>query len=830
MLSTKKSRQGNFIACEGDNFNRDKLELSKEVLGRRRKRRGIIIDEDLDANSNYPLKGNQNMGDKSLQNSLHSDKSQFKCHLNLLSTTTMNTESFTTRDRNITEKCNASPSNYGNKPRLQLQHIHHIQSSLSSYLRNLSTSPHLLLLVFFLILHQVSALQLEASVSQNGVRGTITFTQALSEEGGKKAVQISANFSVTDPSYAGEYSWGIYDFPIDYSRGPDSCHSRNLGRKPITNFDSVLNKLVIGMPEEEDHGSAFPTDPDSTPIDSEEPQEKASKKLSNHIQTFTLDNIELTGEEGIWGHSFVLEGPSRTRICATIDLGKGNSKEKYTSVAAEARFNSPVAGSVWFFMLENRLTGSVETKVFTNLFHVGENTKSTDHVWDLYITDILDTTQDINGQRSGGGCDFLQKRYNPNGSNGEGCSQNAPDKCRGGDLNGKFGKIRIGKKESMFTKKYYTDVNLGQMKTDLEGPLSIFLVIHDADHSDSFFSCNQVNLLQPKMASATFMHEGIEGEMVFEQTSPFHPVISSVRLEGLGEGAGSFHVHKYPVPPKMNEDDSPCGRTGGHFNPYNIDSSSSPKAGKGTFDKYEVGDLSGKYGVLNGIDHLQEKLVDPNLSLFGKHSILGRSIVIHKTPIPRRWVCSNLVEMNVDLVTAVATFTYPIVGKIIFRQNANNPNDDTSIFVESLVYSDGSKNDTLDHKWHVHVDIPGSDFYNWTGRCLSAGRHYNPYRVNLDSSVYSECVNEHNVKRCEVGDLVNKHVPLKVSGKKRDAKNTMAFFTDPNLPLSGPNTIIGRSIVIHDKHAPDFRYTSIFICSNIFYIIITLMCMYVSLS
>merc|ERR1719445_852100 len=109
--------------------------------------------------------------------------------------------------------------------------------------------------------------------------------------------------------------------------------------------------------------------------------------------------------------------------------------------------------------------------------------------------------------------------------------------------------------------------------------------------------------------------------------------------------------------------------------------------------------------------------------------------------------------MNVELVTAIATFTYPIVGKIIFRQNAKNPYD-------------GTKNDTIDHKWHVHVDVPGTDFYNWTGRCLSAGRHYNPYRVNLDSSVYSECVNEHNPIRCEVGDLVDKHQPLKVSGKK----------------------------------------------------------------
>ena len=58
MLSTKKSRQGNFIACEGDNFNRDKLELSKEVLGRRRKRR----NEGKDGVKEGWMKGRQDGG------------------------------------------------------------------------------------------------------------------------------------------------------------------------------------------------------------------------------------------------------------------------------------------------------------------------------------------------------------------------------------------------------------------------------------------------------------------------------------------------------------------------------------------------------------------------------------------------------------------------------------------------------------------------------------------------------------------------------------------------------------------------------------------------
>ena len=77
-------------------------------------------------------------------------------------------------------------------------------------------------------------------------------------------------------------------------------------------------------------------------------------------------------------------------------------------------------------------------------------------------------------------------------------------------------------------------------------------------------------------------------------------------------------------------------------------------------------------------------------------------------------------------------FVYPIAGKIVFRQDVKNPLSDTFIYVEGLLYSDGSKNASSDHKWHVHEDIPGKDFFNWTGRCLSAGKHFNPYHLTSD--------------------------------------------------------------------------------------------------
>ena len=106
-----------------------------------------------------------------------------------------------------------------------------------------------------------------------------------------------------------------------------------------------------------------------------------------------------------------------------------------------------------------------------------------------------------------------------------------------------------------------------------------------------------------------------------------------------------------------------CGDTGKHFNPFNVDKSSSPPNGQGSSDQYEVGDLSGKYGDLAMKTEVAGSFVDPSITLFGRLSIVGRAVVIHKSPVPHRWVCANIEPEGVrEVKTAVATFTYP--GKI----------------------------------------------------------------------------------------------------------------------------------------------------------------------
>ena len=620
-----------------------------------------------------------------------------------------------------------------------------------------------LLLPLLSFIRASHAITLEAHLSQHSVTGKISFTQ--SRPGA--LVEIKADLKVSR-EYKGEYSWGIYEFPIDYSK-EDFCHSRMLGRRPILNFDTSLNKL---------------------PLDEAEASETEVISVSLEYQYAELN---LTGSNAVWGRALVLEGPSRSRICSSL---MPESMENLRS--AEARFTSPIAGSVWFTSFGSGET--VESKIFTNLVHVSGEMKSSSHKWQLFISDVLDTDSDIQGS----GCDFLQILYDPKNGQGEGCSETSPEKCREGDLAGKFGNVKVSRKESMFTKSFFHDEYL--QLPELEGTArSLFVVLYDEENPDNYMACAKVREVKVKVAKADLAHEGLEGQVRLTQVSPYFPVRSRVNLRNLEGKAGSYHIHQFPTTlDKKDNEDNPCMRTGGHFNPYGIDPSTSPKH-QGSSDKYEVGDLSGKYGSLKGLNEYEIDRIDPLLSLFGKFSVVGRSVIIHNYPKPSRWTCANIRLQGRSYTTAQAVFTYPVAGRILFRQPEDDPTEDTQIFVESLIYSDGSKNDTFDHKWHVHTNIPGRDFFNWTGRCLSAGGHYNPYKIDLDSRAYSECSNEHLPHRCEVGDLVNKHEALRVSGRKRDLRGTVKFFTDSNLPLSGPHSIIGKSITIHDDFAPKHR-------------------------
>lgn len=239
--------------------------------------------------------------------------------------------------------------------------------------------------------------------------------------------------------------------------------------------------------------------------------------------------------------------------------------------------------------------------------------------------------------------------------------------------------------------------------------------------------------------------------------------------------------------------------------------------GHGSQDVYAVGDLSGKHGDVHYIGSVLT-MWDIFLPLYGPNSVAHRSLAFYRyieNKMSAPWICGTLLRYKsvshsstaVPMFTASIVYRYPIVGSIILRQPRDQPWMDTTVIVETLVYSDGtSLNDTFEHRWTINEFPPGRDFYNYSKRCLSAGETFNPYKVTISEKNPEDLCNAKNLLTCRIGDLTLKHGSLSIAGSKRNTlKISRRVYTDERLPLSGASSIVGKSLVIYDDHGPVLR-------------------------
>ena len=118
--------------------------------------------------------------------------------------------------------------------------------------------------------------------------------------------------------------------------------------------------------------------------------------------------------------------------------------------------------------------------------------------------------------------------------------------------------------------------------------------------------------------------------------------------------------------PVQGDQEFPCEGSSlyDHWNPYNVSTSLSPPPAVGTPDQYEMGDLSGKFGVLDGLVSLDAAFNDTRLPLFGTSAVLGRSVVIHKKDNNVRWSCSSIergyAPGEARELRAIASFHHPL--------------------------------------------------------------------------------------------------------------------------------------------------------------------------
>ena len=311
----------------------------------------------------------------------------------------------------------------------------------------------------------------------------------------------------------------------------------------------------------------------------------------------------------------------------------------------------------------------------------------------------------------------------------------------------------------------------------------------------------------------------VSGSIAFNQETVFDPTEIKINLHGLNGLANNYHLHEIWVP---QDKLFPCSAdsVGSYFNPLDLDASIGVLPGVGSKDQYFVGDLSNKYGLLNGKTHEKKDILDSSLTLFGLNSIVGRSIVINKEERNFQWVCgtikAEIFKNEGKELIALASFHNEkdeIEGFIRFKQLEYKDGSLSNTWIEiSLKHgsrnsADFNRNKTRNHKWAIYVNQVGADAFidAKNVRCLAGGYRWNPYLVESKSERYSKDCNAQNQLRCEMGDLSNKMGELTIGDKAQ-------ILVDQNLPLIGNFSVMFRSIIIFDK---DGSENSKIACTNI---------------
>lgn len=141
----------------------------------------------------------------------------------------------------------------------------------------------------------------------------------------------------------------------------------------------------------------------------------------------------------------------------------------------------------------------------------------------------------------------------------------------------------------------------------------------------------------------------------FSQNSIFEPTVYHYQFDcpaittyTNGIELGGYHIHVQAIEgdETTQRNDSQCGNTGGHWNPYGISYPTNPLAND--FD-YEIGDNAKRYGTIqaecqsNG-GAVDATALDWNFPLFGDYNFNERSIVFHAAEGGARTACRNLSE------------------------------------------------------------------------------------------------------------------------------------------------------------------------------------------
>ncbi|KAK3509936.1 hypothetical protein QTP70_023768 [Hemibagrus guttatus] len=322
------------------------------------------------------------------------------------------------------------------------------------------------------------------------------------------------------------------------------------------------------------------------------------------------------------------------------------------------------------------------------------------------------------------------------------------------------------------------------------------VVLHQPDSVR--FICSSIGYPGEVITARAIFQSPVVGTILFTQLkeNPYSDVsvfldLTYGRPNTSATQKHHWHIHKYPISTETDNDEGCCLSTGGHWNPYNINtniSSYNVNCRPECPFACEIGDLSSKHKMLNlsaNVGKLPSKnfFTDTTAWVSGLSSMIGRSVVIHgPNQINPRIACANITLLRFPSArTGSWHGSGTSGGNVTFFQLS--PQGPTNIHV-SLTNLEAKAGG-----YHVHLLPIKSGAEACSNENIMG--HFNPYGVNISMS---PSPGNGTVDQYEIGDISGKF------GDLADQNQFENHYKDSNMPLSGPNSIIGRSLVIHYRN------------------------------